>query len=553
MNEPLRCSLYDDAVVCPIQKHKTTDCRQYLGVFDRFGRLLPDTIADRNHGTYLYRAADLPPPAAIADAPEGEAIYAGVFFHHFGHFLIESMARLWYAKDRPDLPVVWIGVDSWPHQPTIRQWQRDMLDILGIRNPLRVLIAPERFKQLHVPGPGYRYADWCHPQQAAFLAAYDGPPQEPGRRLWLSRNGVHNDVGLANSDIVERRLADDGWIVARPETFPLREQLDMLSRAETIAGEEGSAFHSLLLLRNITGKKFRIFQRTERLHQSFDTIGGARQVDQVSFHTRADRVAKKKGRSVCRIAPNADEYLNALAVPVPPVKPPSPPAQQMAERLDWLAGFNKAASYLELSAEGRDIMATGVPDKVSVSPHFPFDTRSSVVPAARFYEMNLSDYAAHFAAGRRFDLIFIRQTQRFEDVLRLFLGSQPLARESAIWVVDGVWPVDECATMASQQDALRCRQATGSARQIWQGDACKFVVMLHDFFPAFRFHTLDDGGRRDQLIVWKEPRLFARPAMGNMAGIAAMIYAQTRQMRDLFSRQSADTIAADLTRRFAAG
>lgn len=307
MSADLGFEILTNGIVSPKQSRLEEKNIQHLGAFNAEGRVLDSTLDDRHHGSHLYRPADLTLYPAIDDAPEQRAIYAGVYFHHFGHFLLESLARLWYAKDHPEIPVIWIGRDDRPEPPELRGWQNEIIALLGIRNQTRVLTRPQRFSELHVPDAGYKYADYCHPQQAKFLACHDGPPQIAGRKLWLSRSGATNNVGLKNSQMIERHLEQAGWIVQRPENFTILEQLDALSEAETISGEEGSAFHTLLLLKDISRKKFEIFRRHGSEHKSFKTIGDARNVNQ-SFHSASnDVVISAKGRAVRRLVRNANE------------------------------------------------------------------------------------------------------------------------------------------------------------------------------------------------------------------------------------------------------
>ena len=115
---------------------------------------------------------------------------------------------------------------------------------------------------LHVPDIGYRYDDRFHPEHAAFLGRYEGPAQVPGHRLWLSRSKTGATSATSTLQPTERRLAYAGWTVAHPETLSMRQQLDHLARAEIVAGEEGSAFHSLILLKNVASKRFHIFRRS---------------------------------------------------------------------------------------------------------------------------------------------------------------------------------------------------------------------------------------------------------------------------------------------------
>lgn len=522
MSADLSFEILKNGIVSPTQSRLQEKNIMHLGVFNAEGRVLESTTDDRHHGSHLYRPADLTLYPAIDDAPEQRAIYAGVYFPHFGHFLLESLARLWYAKDHPEIPVIWIGRDDRSEPPELRGWQHEILALLGIRNQTRVLIRPQRFSELHVPDAGYKYADYCHPQQAEFLACHDGPSQIDGRKLWLSRSGATNNVGLKNSQMVERHLEQAGWIVQRPENFTIRQQLDALSEAEIIAGEEGSAFHTLLLLKDISRKKFEIFRRRGSEHKSFKTIGDARDVNQ-SFHsTRNDAVISATGRAVRRLAPNADQIFTALDIAVArPVA--TPPDKVTLDRLSQLIPLLSATAYLEIGSPSA-ALAQAIPlqNKILVSEEFQFDARFYASKTLRLCEVSLPDFLLYFYKGQKKDLLFFGGNRNFDDLLRDFCTSLPVVHPGSVWLVDH----------NDMPDAAR-----------------KFIEFVHDHFLNLTYRTFDSDARR-QTIIWQQmrqptekvgvearqanfnPELHDQPVDMLQPGSDAEIYAQLRDWRE---------------------
>lgn len=526
---------------------------QHLGVFDENHVLVQDTIGDRHHGTHLYRAADLSLYDSISDAPEPEAIYAGVFFHHYGHFLLESLARLWFARNHPDLPIIWIGVDSWPAPPQLRGWQKNIIDILGIRNPIRVLTQPQQFDMLHVPDPGYRYADWCHPDHAKFLAAYVGPTQIPGRRLWLSRNNVENAVGIVNSCIFERRLAESGWTIICPEMHSIPEQLDAFAAAEVIGGEEGSAFHSLLLLHDVSQKTFHIFRRNGPEHMSFHTIGKVRGVNQFFHSTSDDAVISKVGREVRRLAPNASQVMNSLKIPVrrSSIRPAA--GNWSLRRLNRIGAATRATSYLEFAVhDGATFNHMQLPTKVGVDDNFRFDVRAFITPGTSFFELTPERYLNHFSKGSQFDLIFLNNCHLFEDTLRTFIVATALAHERSVFLIDNVFPIDEFSAQRDHARALELRRAMGSNRKAWHGDTYKTIFAIDQCFPQYKFLTVNTGGN-PQTVVWRGIRDGFHPLPDSVATIAGMSYNEMMQRQSTFNFVAEDDavgqIVADLQSR----
>ena len=127
--DPLSARLVEHAVVYPTIRVASHPGKLLMGVFDADGRYVEGTVLDRRSGE---RGAPVPrelfPEVQDAEAPE--AIYAGPLYFHFGHFLLESLARVWFARQHPEVPLVWAGQHNW-QEPVLKSWQREILDILG--------------------------------------------------------------------------------------------------------------------------------------------------------------------------------------------------------------------------------------------------------------------------------------------------------------------------------------------------------------------------------------------------------------------------------------
>lgn len=429
---PLTARVIERAVVYPTIRVASHPGQLLMGVYDEQHRYVEGTVLDRRSGE---RGAPVPPDLfpQVDDATDPAAIYLGPLYFHYGHFLLESLARLWYAARHPELPIVWAGSHTWQGYE-LRPFQREILDLLGLTNATRIIADPTRYETLHVPEVGYRYDDWFHPEHAAFLARYAGPAQVPGHRMWLSRRKVDNDARDLHSAPTEARLAHAGWTIAHPESLTVRQQLDLFGRAEVVAGEEGSAFHTLMLLRSVAGKKLQILRRFGPEHGNLRTIGEARGVDQ-TFHTpQQERVLKADGRVVSKLNPNSAEILDILGVPVPPapVRVPS----RTEEVLDEIVARYAPQRLLVVGASDPHlVLASTAATRVAVSPRFDVDIRSCADSGVQFYELGLEQYADVFHEDREpFDLIRLTGPD-LPAVMGSFRVSQRLAGPGTIWLL----------------------------------------------------------------------------------------------------------------------
>ncbi len=176
-----------------------------------------------------------------------EVIYGGIFFMHYGHFLLEVLQRLWYTQ-KSDLPIVWTGVNGFTYTPSeFKSWQKDIFQNLGIKNKHIFLTEPTQFAKVHFPEPGSGINTHLHPEHAKFLAYHESTPVN-GKYVYFSRARVRS---CANEEQIEKLLKARGWHIIYPEKLTVHEQLKALSSAEVCFMIGGSAQHTMLLAKNL--------------------------------------------------------------------------------------------------------------------------------------------------------------------------------------------------------------------------------------------------------------------------------------------------------------
>lgn len=194
-----------------------------------------------------------------------EVIYAGPMISRYGHFLTESLARLWFARQRPELPIVW----DWSNLKNrhFLQYQSDIFAMLGITNTHIFLNKPTQFKTLHVPEPGFTLGGFFHPDHANFLGVHEKEVIS-GKFVYISRSKIKSR-GCCNECDIEKMLQNHGWTIFHPQELSVKKQLDALSTAEVCLMIAGSAQHSLLLLNNVK-TRFVILPRAH--HTTYNLI-----------------------------------------------------------------------------------------------------------------------------------------------------------------------------------------------------------------------------------------------------------------------------------------
>ena len=261
------------------------------GTLDRFsggvfhdGVCLPESLLFRDRDPQLY---GLPAPhdhvrqalgheaGERAERLAGEYLFGGYLFRHYGHFLIETLSRLYALKQCASVPIVF----SSTHRE-IMPWQRDVFKLLGLRNPVIMLTRPAMAERLMLAAPGFVLPDDVIPEQIAALGAMPAPPLTD-KKIWLARSS-HIGGGLINERELEPRLAALGWEVVHPQYLPVRKQVALLASSAQVAGLDGSAFHTALLAREIRGH-FTIFFLRNTHEQAYTRIAQAKGIAQTEI------------------------------------------------------------------------------------------------------------------------------------------------------------------------------------------------------------------------------------------------------------------------------
>ena len=191
-------------------------------------------------------APDNLPAEDVVAVHEEPVVWGGGIHRQYGHFLVESTARLWPllpGADLEGLPVVFA-------MPWTLPFGRDWLDAFGAR----VVQLPEqgavRFTKMLVPEPAWRIDGWIAPElRDVHLHAREGldvPPSSRHDVLWLSRANLSRERAPYDELLLEFLLGDHVTSI-RPETMTLAEQVAALEGSRAVAGVRGSAFHTLLL------------------------------------------------------------------------------------------------------------------------------------------------------------------------------------------------------------------------------------------------------------------------------------------------------------------
>ncbi len=190
-------------------------------------------------------------PGETVEPLAGTHLFGGNFRGHFGHFLVESTARLWALDHLPEPPQ---SILYLPYRGEVGPIERVMeghdrfYRLLGIDIPVRTYGIPLRVERLFVPELGFGWAE-RYAGSAAYRAFMQGRLRaavapEGGRKLYISRARLAAQRGgILGETVIEENLARAGYEIFHPERHPVDVQIARYRAAERIVALDGSALH----------------------------------------------------------------------------------------------------------------------------------------------------------------------------------------------------------------------------------------------------------------------------------------------------------------------
>jgi hypothetical protein len=244
-----------DAVIVP---PKGAGLARVCGVLDAQGQPVLHAQSWRENRNLT------PPPHLPEIAPillPGRHLFMGQLWHHFGHFLTESLMRIWGIEQAGDVrtllytarQITRANNNGLTHPPPYVH-ETELLGLLDVAVPLRTVNRPLIVEELVVPGQGFGLGAISAgtPEFRAFIArrlAPDVKPIDTGSKIYISRSALVREArGLFGEHYIEANLEAEGYRIFRPETETLADQIATYRGASVILGLEGSPFHLLGLV-----------------------------------------------------------------------------------------------------------------------------------------------------------------------------------------------------------------------------------------------------------------------------------------------------------------
>lgn len=178
-------------------------------------------------------------------------LFAGYYYNHYGHFITESISRLWALGSHLDVDKIIFVMGG-----VIPGRKRDDIihDIMPEGVPeVEILEQACSFREVLVPQPGFvirrsfneNYWNWLREVSLRVL-----DPEEHNSvdtPLYLSRSDTPHTRRYAYGEKeLEEGLRQSGVCVVQPEKLNFADQIRMVAKHKTVIGLEGSQLHSMM-------------------------------------------------------------------------------------------------------------------------------------------------------------------------------------------------------------------------------------------------------------------------------------------------------------------
>jgi hypothetical protein len=176
------------------------------------------------------------------------AWFGGYLFKHYGHFLLEGLARLTGGEIiKSELPILFFNPTR---LQTPESYMLAAFAVLGV-DPRRIVLCnrPTEVQTLWVQEPTFQIGGYVNTSVRQRLRTGAPSGLSPSGLVYLSRTQIKKVKTVFEEARLEEllRLHTSAQII-HPEDLTFTEQIAHLSGSDVVSGCEGSAFHSLIFV-----------------------------------------------------------------------------------------------------------------------------------------------------------------------------------------------------------------------------------------------------------------------------------------------------------------
>lgn len=207
-----------------------------------------------------------------AEKVKGNTLFGGFFLGAWGHFLVETCARLWYIYDEESEKIdniIFVAFD--PNVTELKGNIRQFFELSGLLNKIRIISYEElQFEKLIIPEMAITH--WTYAKE--FIKIFNAVKQSAlastnninvncqnnNKKIFLTRSQLKNSKKYEiNIEYLDKFFANNGYEIVSPEKIELADLIKLFHSSKEIVSICGSLAHNILFAN--PGTDFSIIER----------------------------------------------------------------------------------------------------------------------------------------------------------------------------------------------------------------------------------------------------------------------------------------------------
>ncbi|SLN18706.1 hypothetical protein ROA7450_00588 [Roseovarius albus] len=189
-------------------------------------------------------------PDCVSQKMKGRYLFGGLARLHFGHFLLESLPRLWALDDiQDDIDgIIFLHHPKHNLRPAFKRTYAALYSAIGQSKPFHLVTQTTEVETLYVPSQGFGHNEWST-GTATFRNYVRGKcqsqftPRGPDK-LYVSRSQLSKRLPRVDQEErIVQLMEAAGYSVFHPQQHSVSEQCEHYLAAKQVVGGDGSAFH----------------------------------------------------------------------------------------------------------------------------------------------------------------------------------------------------------------------------------------------------------------------------------------------------------------------
>ena len=170
-----------------------------------------------------------------------DVIFAGIGFSHFGHFLLESLCRLWWVIKNKEFSKKIIFLKNIAFDESKYS---SLLELCGLDlDRVIYLEQPTQFKSVTVPDQSLMFFDYyTHEFITPYNKILENITASNHKKIYLSRTKFIKQDHV-NEIYFENFYRNLGYYIVYPEKIDIREQIALIAGADEIVSTMGTISH----------------------------------------------------------------------------------------------------------------------------------------------------------------------------------------------------------------------------------------------------------------------------------------------------------------------